>query len=136
MTHWVATICLPLKHRAQKKNVAPVAPVAMAALVVVTAMTVVLVLAVVAHAALRVPMPPLLMAATNLPVPVALMPLSAFVKQTRPLQQRTEKENKRCCNLLAANSARNKKAAILVSLPEVTRWRSVISVSSALTVAA
>ena len=106
---------------------APAAPVVMAALVV-TATTVVL--AVAARAALQVPTWPLPMAATSLPAPVAPTqpPLSAFVKQTRPLQQRTEKENKTCCNLLAANIARSKKAATLASQPGATRWRSVISV--------
>ncbi len=75
--------------------------------------TTVLVQAVVVNAAPLVAMLPLLMAVTNPPVLVP-MPLSAFVKQTRPLQQRTEKENKRCCNLLAANTARSKKAVTRV----------------------
>ena len=49
----------------------------------------------VAHVVLSVATPHRPMAAISPPVPVALMqpPLSAFVKLTRPLQQRTVKEN-------------------------------------------
>ena len=59
-------------------------------MVAVTA--VVTVLAVVAAAPL-VPTPLLPMAATSL-LALVLIPLSAFVRLTRPLQQRTVKENK------------------------------------------
>src|SRR3990167_1316016 len=119
--------CLPLKRLVQTKSAVPVVPVVTAVLV---AIATIVVLAVVARVVLWVPIRRLLMAATSLPVPVAPIqpPLSAFAKQTRPLQQRTEKENKTCCNLLAANIARSKKAATLASQPGVTRWRLVISV--------
>jgi hypothetical protein len=119
--------CLPWKRRALMKSAAPVVRVVMAVLV---ATATIVVLAVVARVVPWVPMRLLQTVATSLPAPVAPIqpPLSAFAKQTRPLQQRTEKENKTCCNLLAANIARSKKAATLASQPGATRWRSVISV--------
>jgi CBS domain containing-hemolysin-like protein len=88
---WVATICQPWKPHVRKKSVAHVAHAVMAAQVAT-----VQVLAVVVHVVPWAPTAPLPMAATSPPVPVAPTqpPLSAFVKLTRPLQQRTAKENK------------------------------------------
>ena len=67
--------------------------------------------------------------ATSPPVPVALMqpPLSAFARLTRPLQQRTAKENKDAATC-SPQIPQGAKAVTPASQHEVPRLRSVISV--------
>lgn len=69
-----------------KTSVVPVVPVVTVAVMAVMALAVVAVVP-------QAPMPLLPMAATSL-LALVLIPLSAFVRPTRPLQQRTVKENK------------------------------------------
>ena len=86
MIPWAATICPPWKRPVLTTSVVLAVLAAMAAVMVVMVLAVVLVAPLVVTRLL-------LTVATKLP-PLALTPLSAFVRLTRPLQQRTVKENK------------------------------------------